>query len=189
VAAQRQLLQYLTLIAKWNQVYNLTAVREEPRMINKHLLDSLAVLPHVSAHSILDVGSGVGMPGIPLAIARPQAQVTLLDSSQKKTAFLRQALIELGLVNVTVVCARAETWRPPRKFDLVISRAFSSLLDFVTVAGERCAPTGVLAAMKGVYPRQELAQLPRGFKLDRAIPLTVPGLNEVRHLILVRPEL
>jgi len=186
--AQTRLLDYLALLEKWNRSYNLTAVRQPPQMISKHLLDCLAILPYVSAHFALDVGSGAGLPGIPLAIARPQTQVTLLDSSQKKTTFLRQALIQLGLANVTVICERAETWRPLRKFDLVISRAFSNLLDFIALAGRWCAADGILAAMKGAYPRQELAHLPSGFRLERTIPLTVPDLNEARHLILIRPE-
>ncbi len=184
---QRQLLEYLALIEKWNRVYNLTAVRDPRDMLHRHLLDSLSVAPHVSAHFALDVGSGAGLPGIPLATAWPQTQVTLIDSNQKKTAFLQQAIIELGLTNVTVVCNRVEAWQPNHKFDLVISRAFSDLPELVEVAGRLCAADGILAAMKGIYPHEELAQLTPEFKLERVIPLTVPGLSEARHLVLLRP--
>jgi 16S rRNA (guanine527-N7)-methyltransferase len=184
---QARLLAYLGLIEKWNRIYNLTAVRDPRDMLHRHLLDSLAVVPYVSAHLVLDVGSGAGLPGIPLAMTWPKTQVTLLDSNQKKTAFLQQAVIELGLTNVTVVCDRVETWRPGHEFDLVISRAFSDLPELVEVAGRLCAADGVLAAMKGIYPHGELAQLTPVFKLERVIPLTVPGLSEARHLVLLRP--
>jgi 16S rRNA (guanine527-N7)-methyltransferase len=184
---QQRLLAYLTLIEKWNRVYNLTAVRDPRDMLHRHLLDSLAVAPYVSARFALDVGSGAGLPGIPLAMVCPQTQVTLLDSHQKKTAFLQQAVIELGLTNVTVVCDRVETWQSKRNFDLVISRAFSGLPKLVEVAGRLCAIDGVLAVMKGIYPHEELAQLTPEFKLERVIPLTVPGISEARHLVLLRP--
>lgn len=184
---QQQLFDYLALLDKWNQVYNLTAVRNPSEMVSQHLLDCLAVAPHVSAVTILDVGSGAGLPGIPLALALPHAQVTLLDSSQKKTAFLRQAVIELGLGNVTVECARVETWRAAQPFELVISRAFSDLAELVTLAGHHLAAGGTLAAMKGVYPHEELAHLPHdsGFRLRRAQALFVPGLRAARHLLLL----
>ncbi|MDH3286174.1 MAG: 16S rRNA (guanine(527)-N(7))-methyltransferase RsmG [Betaproteobacteria bacterium] len=184
---QQQLFDYLALLDKWNQVYNLTAVRDPSDMVSQHLLDCLAVAPHVSAVTILDVGSGAGLPGIPLALALPHAQVTLLDSSQKKTAFLRQAVIELGLGNATVECARVETWRAAQPFELVISRALSDLAELVTLAGQHMAAGGTLAAMKGVYPHEELAHLPHdlGFRLRRAQALSVPGLRAARHLLLL----
>ena len=125
--AQQRLLEYLALLQKWNRVYNLTAVREAPRMVSQHLLDCLAAAPHVAAATLLDVGSGAGLPGIPLALALPDARVTLLDSNHKKAAFLTQAVIELKLVNAEVVCERAETWNPSTTFEVVISRAFSDL--------------------------------------------------------------
>ena len=178
---------YLALIAKWNRVHNLTAVRDFERMVSVHALDSLSVVPHISAASIVDVGSGAGLPGIPLALALPHAQVVLVESNHKKAAFLRQAIIELELKNAEVVCERVETWQAPHRFDLVISRAFSDLAEFVRLAGRLCKPEGVLAAMKGVYPDEELAQLPAGFKLLRAIRLKVPGLDAERHLILMTP--
>jgi 16S rRNA (guanine527-N7)-methyltransferase len=183
---QRKLLDYLALIQKWNRVYNLTAVRETQKMTSHHLLDSLAVIPHVHARRLVDVGSGAGLPGIPLALALPQMRVTLLDSNHKKATFLRQAAIELGLDNVEVVCARAESWLPPQPFEMVISRAFSDLPQFLAAAGHLCAVDGVIAAMKGVYPDEEIAQLPAGFELRGVIPLAVPGLEAERHLVLLQ---
>lgn len=184
---QQRLLDYVALLQKWNKVYNLTAVREAQKMVGHHLLDCLAVVPHVSAATILDVGSGAGLPGIPLALALPRAQVTLLDSGRKKAAFLRQAVIELKLANAEVVCERVEDWRPSRRFELVISRAFSDLPEFAELAGHLVAPGGVLAAMKGVYPHAELAQLPAEYRLKQALPLPVPGVRGERHLVLIEP--
>jgi 16S rRNA (guanine527-N7)-methyltransferase len=184
---RKRLAEYLALIAKWNRVHNLTAVRETSKMVSVHALDSLAILPHVKAASLVDVGSGAGLPGIPLALMWPQARVVLLDSNHKKAAFLRQAVIELGLKNVEVVCERAELWEPPHKFELVISRAFSDLPEFLKLAGRLCASHGVIVAMKGVYPDEELAQLPATYQLQAAIPLKVPGLAAQRHLVLLKP--
>ena len=185
---QKQLLDYVSLIEKWNRVYNLTAVREPEKMLFHHVLDSLAVAPHVDGTFTLDVGSGAGLPGIPLALLNPHSSVTLLDSSHKKSAFLRQAVIELELANVEVVTSRVETWEAPRRFDVVISRAFSDLAEFVSLAGRLCADGGVLAAMKGVYPYDELAQLPAGYRMEKAISLAVPGLRAERHLVLIRAK-
>ncbi len=182
-----KLVDYLALIAKWNRVHNLTAVRETDKMVSVHLLDSLAVVPHLHANSVLDVGSGAGLPGIPLALMWPQAGVTLLDGNHKKAAFLRQAVIELGLKNAAVVCERVESWRPQEDFDLVISRAFSDLPEFLRLAGRHCRADGLIAAMKGVYPDEELTQLPPDFRLHSTVPLTVPGLRAERHLVLLTP--
>jgi 16S rRNA (guanine527-N7)-methyltransferase len=184
---QARLNDYLALIEKWNRVHNLTAVRDSAKMVSVHALDSLAILPHLQAASVLDVGSGAGLPGIPLALMWPRARVVLLDSNHKKAAFLRQAAIELGLKNVEVVCERVEMWESPQKFELVISRAFSDLPEFLKLAGRLCADDGVVAAMKGVYPDEELAQLPAAFKLRAAIPLKVPGLSAERHLVVLDP--
>ena len=186
-ATLRKLLDYLALIAKWNRVHNLTSVRESSKMVSKHLLDCLAVVPHLEAYTVLDVGSGAGLPGIPLALMWSQASVTLLDSNHKKAAFLRQAVIELGLNNVDVVCERVETWQPAHEFDLVISRALSDLPEFVNLAGRLCGADGVVAAMKGVYPYEELAQLPHEFRLRSVVPLKVPGVLAERHLVLLNP--
>ncbi|HET9664116.1 MAG TPA: 16S rRNA (guanine(527)-N(7))-methyltransferase RsmG [Burkholderiales bacterium] len=180
-------MQYIALLQKWNSVYSLTAVHGATEMVTHHVLDSLAVLPYVGTGSIVDVGSGAGLPGIPLALAKPDASVILLDSNQKKAAFLRQAVIELGLDNAEVVCARAEVWQPAKLFEVVISRAFSDLRRFVELAGRLCAPHGMLAAMRGVYLDSELDEVPPAFTVKRAVPLSVPGLNAMRHLILLQP--
>lgn len=185
--SQQKLLEYLVLIQKWNKVYNLTAVREPQKMLAHHLLDSLAVAPHVSARTILDVGAGAGLPGIPLAVALPDKAVTLLESSHKKCAFLKQASIDLALGNIEVACTRLETWQPGRTYELVISRAFAELEHFVAAAGRFCAETGALAAMKGVYPAEEIARLPAGYRVQAVHNLRVPGVSGERHLVLVQP--
>ena len=178
--------QHLHLIAKWNRVHNLTAVRETDQMVVLHLLDSLSVLPHLKdARTVLDVGTGPGLPGIPVAIALAGAQVTLLDSSHKKCAFLQQARTELGLVNVEIVCDRVENWRPEGKFDAVVSRAFSDLADFVAQAQHLVAPGGQLIAMKGVYPFDEIARVPATHRVARVLELHVPTLDAKRHLVFV----
>ena len=187
---QQKLLDYVALVQKWNKVYNLTAVRETDKILTHHLLDSLAVVPHVAnATTILDVGSGAGLPGIPLALALPQAQLTLLDSNQKKTAFLHQALIELQLSNAEVVCKRVEKYQSNQLFSVVVSRAFSDLAAFVAQAGRLVAPGGTLLAMKGVHPADEIAQLTGGeseFTLSGVTSLSVPGLDAERHLVFLK---
>ena len=185
--AQQRMLDYLALVEKWNQAYNLTAVREPGKMLTHHLLDSLSVLPHVIGNRILDVGSGAGLPGIPLALARPEWRVTLLDANHKKATFLRQVAIELKLDNVEVVCERVEAWTPPQLFDTVVSRAFSDLPEFLALAGRLCARTGIVIAMKGIYPHEELAQVPREFLLRNVVSLRVPGLDAERHAALLQP--
>ena len=186
-AGQAKLVAYLRLIEKWNKVHNLTAVREPGQMVVLHLLDSLAVLPHVAvARSLLDVGTGAGLPGIPLAVARPDLAVTLLDSSHKKATFLRQAKAELGLANVEVACERVENWHPPASFDVVVSRAFAELADFVTQAGHLVAPGGAMLAMKGVHPFDELARVPPTHRVENVVALRVPSLDAQRHLVLLK---
>jgi 16S rRNA (guanine527-N7)-methyltransferase len=185
-ATRDRLEQHLQLIARWNRVHNLTAVRETEQMVVLHLLDSLSVLPHLeSARTVLDVGSGPGLPGIPIAIARPDAHVTLLDSSHKKCAFLRQAKTELGLSNVEVVCDRVENWNPGPRFDAVVSRAFSDLADFVAQAQHLVAPGGRLIAMKGVYPFDEIARVPATHRVAQVLELHVPSLDAKRHLVFL----
>ena len=186
-AAQQRMLDYLALIEKWNKAYNLTAVRELQKMLTHHLLDSLAVLPHLRGPRILDVGTGAGLPGIPLALARPDWHFTLLDSNHKKTAFLRQAVIELQLGNTEVACARVEDWNELHPFNTVVSRAFSDISEFIALAGRLCAKDGVVIAMKGVYPHEELKQLPQAFRLCGVVPLQVPGLGAERHVALLQP--
>ena len=185
-ATQTQLVQFVALLAKWNRAYNLTAVREPAAMISRHLLDSLAVLPHLHGPRVLDVGSGAGLPGIPLALARPDWQFTLLDSNGKKTRFITQAVTELGLANVTVVQSRVEDYQDASGFDTVITRAFAAVAAVVTATARLCAPQGQLLLMKGVYPEQELAELPSAYELQSAVRVQVPGLDAERHLLVIR---
>lgn len=177
--------RYLDLLEKWNRVYNLTAIRERSRMVTHHLLDSLAVLPHVRGPRVLDVGSGAGLPGIPLAVASPALHVTLLESNHKKSAFLTQAVAELQLANVRVVAERVESWQTETRFDTIVSRAFAELGEFATLAGRLLAPQGVLAAMKGVHPFEEIERLPQGYRVQQVLRLRVPGLDAERHLVLM----
>lgn len=184
--AQQQLLDYLALLQKWNKVYNLISRKESDNLVVRHLLDSLVVLPYINSGSrIVDVGSGAGLPGIPLAIACPQCHFTLLDCNSKKARFRNQAVIELGLKNVTVVDARVEEYDPEQGFDGVISRAFATIADMLIVAGHLAAPGGRFLALKGVYPDQELAALPDNYRLDEVYPLDVPFLGAERHLAIV----
>jgi len=188
-AAQEKLLAFAALLGKWNKVYNLTALRDEEQVISNHLLDSLTVLPHLgNVKRLADIGSGGGLPGIPLAIARPDLQVALVESNQKKSAFQQQAKIELGLANVSVHCARVEAWQPAEKCDVVISRAFSDLAEFVRLSGHLLAAGGALLAMKGVHPYEEIAQLPAGWRVADVTPLQVPGVEGARHLVRVERE-
>jgi 16S rRNA (guanine527-N7)-methyltransferase len=182
---QQRLLDYIALIEKWNRVHNLTAIREQEKMLSHHLLDCLAVVPHLHAKRLLDVGSGAGLPGIPLALAQPELRVTLLDSNHKKAAFLNQAVMELKLKNAEVASERVESWKAENKFDVIISRAFSDLGEFVRLARHLIAPGGVFAAMKGVNPYEEIEKLPEGFKVKQVLPLKVPGLGAERHLVLI----
>ncbi len=189
--AEAKLLAYLALLDKWNRVYNLTAVRDAERMVSHHLLDSLAAVPYFQGGcpdlAVLDVGSGGGLPGIPLAIARPELQVTLLDSIAKKTAFLLQAKAELGLANLNVVTSRVEDYRPAAGFDVITSRAFSDLKEFVTLTRHLLKPGGRWLAMKGLYPHEEIALLPASVRVSADYELVVPGLAASRHLIVLEP--
>lgn len=186
LATQRQqLLGYLALLQKWNKVHNLTAIRAPEKMVAGHLLDSMSVIPHIPEGALLDLGSGGGLPGIPVAICDPGRAVVLLDSSQKKTAFLRQAVAELGLHNVTVVSARVESWRPGRTFEVITARAVCELAELVVWSSHLLAEHGLFAALKGVYPHDELSRLPATMRLRAAIPLQVPGIDAARHLVLM----
>jgi 16S rRNA (guanine527-N7)-methyltransferase len=180
---REKLLQYLALVYKWNKVHNLTAVRAPEDMVTLHLLDSLAVLPHIKAERLLDVGSGAGLPGIPLALCLPELKVTVLDSSHKKASFMRQAKAELGIANLEVVCDRVEQFKPEALYDVIISRAFSDLNQFTGLTRHLCKPQGQWLAMKGVHPYDELAQI--NIKPERIVPLTVAGLDAQRHLIFL----
>jgi len=180
---------YLALLAKWNRTYNLTAIREPERMVTHHALDSLAVVPHLPPRSgirVLDIGSGGGLPGIPIAIARPDAQVAMVDASAKKAAFLAQAAIELPLRNVEAIGARIEDYAPAAPFDVAVSRAFSDLATFARAALPHLARDGVLLAMKGALPRDEIAALPAGVEVVATPRLEVPGLDAERHLVVMR---
>jgi len=172
------------LLQKWNRTYNLTAVRDPADMVTRHVLDSLAVLPYLSGSSMIDVGTGAGLPGIPLAIARPLQSWTLLDANAKKTRFLTQAVGELHLNKVRAVNSRAEDYRPAEKFDTLVSRAFASIADMLACAGHLCAPGGRILAMKGTFPEKELADVPAGMAID-VRRLVVPGLDAERHLVVL----
>ena len=176
---------FLDLLAKWNRVYNLSAVRDHSSMVRVHLLDSLAVAAHVPQTPGADIGSGAGFPGIPLAIVEPARAITLVESRQKRSAFLRQAASELGLHNVTVVGERAERWHPSAPLGWAISRAFASLADFVQAAWHLVTPGGLLLAMKGVYPDDEIAELPGYCPVREVLPIAVPGLDATRHLVIL----
>lgn len=179
---QEQLLAYVGLLAKWNKVYNLTSVRDIDEMVSRHVLDSLTILPYISGDSLLDVGSGGGLPGIPLSIALPDLAVTLLDSNSKKTRFLQQVKAELGLSNITVIHARIEQADLPQ-FDMVTARAFSTISDIIDLTGRHCHDAGKLLLMKGVYPESELTDIGKGFSLCSVHVLDVPDSDGQRHLV------
>lgn len=187
-----KLLDYVALLAKWNAVYNLTAIRDPRQMLIQHILDSLSIVPHLAAlgpATLLDVGSGGGLPGIVLAIVFPEWSITVNDIVQKKSAFQSQAKAELGLGNLSVVTGRVENLRPaaevPGKFDVIVSRAFAELADFVTLARHLVADDGAIWAMKGVRPDGEIERLPEGAHVKQVIRLKVPALDAERHLIEV----
>jgi 16S rRNA (guanine527-N7)-methyltransferase len=186
-AAQTMLLDYLQLLERWNRRYNLTAVREPGAMVTRHLLDSLALLPHVGNGTLIDVGSGAGLPGIPLAIADPHRPVTVLDSNGKKTRFLEHVRATLKLANVAVVKARVEDYRPQAGFDRVVSRAFASLDDMIRSCRHLLGPRGEFLAMKGQVPDRELAAAQTLARLVSMEALAVPGLDEARCLVRLAP--
>lgn len=185
---RKQLADYLALLAKWNKTYNLTAIRDPARMVTHHALDSLAVLPHLPAAPglrVLDVGSGGGLPGIPIAIARPHWRVVMVDPNHKKAAFLTQAAIELGLSHAVAYAARVEDLRSEAPFDIVISRAFADLATFASTSASHLAPHGMLVAMKGVHPAEEISEVKDAFAVE-PIAIAVPGLDAARHLVFMR---
>jgi 16S rRNA (guanine527-N7)-methyltransferase len=181
-----QLLAYLALLIKWNKAYNLTAVRDPDEMVSRHLLDSLSVVPFIAGERWLDVGSGGGMPGIPLAILFPDMNVTVLDSNGKKTRFLTQVKLELKLDNLEVIHSRVEAFQPALPFTGIVSRAFSSLEDFTGWTRHLGDSNTRWLAMKGLHPADELVALPTDFHLDSAQALTVPGCQGQRHLLILR---
>ena len=185
VTAREKLLAYLALLYKWNRTYSLTALRDETKAVSHHLIDSLAILPFVPPGNLLDVGSGGGMPGIPLAITRPELAVTLIDSNAKKTAFLKQVAIELALPNITVHCGRVEQYHPAAGFAAITSRAFAELANFVGLSAHLLAADGVWLAMKGVWPHEEIARLPAPVRVEAVHRLQLPGLADERHLVVL----
>ncbi len=189
--AQEKLLAFARLLIKWNKVYNLTAIRDEAQVVTHHLLDSLSVLPQLAGITrLVDVGSGGGLPGVVLAICRPELQVDSVETVQKKATFQNQARIELKLANFRAHHARIENWQPAyfaeQPVDGIVSRAFADLADFVNLTAHLAGPETRILAMKGVYPADEIARIPAGFALERSTPLTVPGLDAERHLIIVK---
>jgi 16S rRNA (guanine527-N7)-methyltransferase len=191
VATQTRLLTYLTLLEKWNRTHNLTSVHGVERMVSHHVLDSLAVLPHLASRKgmrLVDVGSGGGLPGIPLAIARPEWHVALVDSNQKKAAFLRQAVADLRLSNAEVVNNRAEAYAPPELFEVAAARALSDLARFVKAAAHLVGEGGRMVAMKGAYPQAEIAMLPSSVRVIAVPALRVPGVEADRHLVILEKQ-
>jgi 16S rRNA (guanine527-N7)-methyltransferase len=185
-SVQAKLLAYVALLYKWNKTYSLTALREQDKAVSHHLLDSLAILPFVPQGRLLDVGSGGGMPGIPLAIVRPDLHVTLLDSNSKKAAFLQQAAIELALPNISVHCGRVEQYHPASGFAAITSRAFAELADFVALSQQLLAANGRWLAMKGLWPHEEIARLPETVRVETVHRLNVPGIDGERHLVVLK---
>lgn len=188
-----RLIEYVALLSKWNAVYNLTAVRDPAQMVTQHLLDSLAVVTaFAGARNVLDVGAGGGLPGMVLAIwfaeADPGMRISMIDTVHKKTAFLTQAKVELGLTNVTVYTSRVEQLQVQKKFDVITSRAFADLSDFVKWSAHLLADGGRFIAMKGVAPHDEIARLPEKWKVTELRPLTVHGLGAERHLVFIEPS-
>src|SRR5690554_1625232 len=182
---QQQLLAFLALLNKWNKAYNLTAVRNEREMVSRQLLDSLSILPWITTAHLLDVGAGGGLPGIPLAIVCPDKHFTLLDSNGKKTRFLNQCVLELGLKNVDVIHGRAEDCQPEQPFSQISSRAFTALENLVHWCGQLLASDGEFLAMKGQFPDDEVAALPKGWQVESSHSLEVPGAENERHLLIV----
>jgi 16S rRNA (guanine527-N7)-methyltransferase len=183
---QQQMLKYLELLQKWNKAYNLTAIREPLEMLSLHLFDSLSVASFIEGERFIDVGTGPGLPGIPLAILYPGRQFVLLDSNGKKTRFLFQAKNELGLKNVQEVQSRVETYQPKEKFDGILSRAFTSTEEMVSKCQHLLRDGGRFYAMKGQHPQQELSAIPKEYMVVASHPLQVPGVNAERHLIEIR---
>ena len=184
---RRKLLKFLQYLERWNSAYNLTAVRDPEQMVPRHLLDSLSVLPFLQGSRVLDIGTGAGLPGIPLALARPELTFTLLDSNAKKTRFVTQAIHELGLQNVQVVQERVEKFHPTEKFDTLIARAFASIPDMLAASRHLCSSHGRFLLMKGVFPQEELAAVTDGYQAE-VKALRVPGLDAARHVVIVAPS-
>ena len=185
-AVREALLIYLQLLARWNATYNLSAIRDPGEMLVRHIFDSLSVCPLLHGRRLADIGTGPGLPGIPLALACPDLEVTLVESNGKKTRFLREAVRTLSLdARCAVVQTRVEQYRPDQSFDTVTSRAFASLVDFVTASRHLLAPDGRWLAMKGRRPDDEIAELPADIRVESVVPLTVPDLAGERHAVIM----
>jgi 16S rRNA (guanine527-N7)-methyltransferase len=181
-----KLTDYLLLLEKWSQIYNLTSIRNPNQMIPKHILDSLSISPYLQGTRILDVGTGAGLPGIPLALTHPNCHFTLLDSNGKKTRFLTHAIQQLGISNIDVIQKRVEQFRVDICFDTIITRAFTSLTDFLKKTQHLACQTGVFLSMKGQYPAQEIDNLDSNFAITSIDPIQITGLNEKRHVIVIK---
>ena len=179
------LADYLVLLDKWNRISNLTAVRDPEQMVCRHVLDSLSVLPFLHGHRVLDIGTGAGLPGIPLAVACPEREFVLLDSNSKKIRFVTHAISALNLANIHALAERVEKLQDPQRFDTLISRALGSIADMLAVAGHLCAPGGRFLAMKGVYPQEELAAIPAPYQVLAVEELRVPGVEGRRHAVII----
>ena len=185
-SVQHQLIDYLQLLVKWNRAYNLTAIRQPEQMVTRHLLDSLVIGPYLQGPRILDVGTGAGLPGIPLALAYPDLKFTLLDSNGKKIRFVTQAVAELGLANVDVIQSRIEAFQPECRFDTITARAFASIEELIDQTTRLLVDKGQYLIMKGVYPVAEVEAMPEGYQVEAVHQLKVPALDAERHLLIVR---
>jgi 16S rRNA (guanine527-N7)-methyltransferase len=185
---EQALLRYLALLEKWNKAFNLTAIRKPEEMLVRHIFDSLAVAPHISASRYIDIGTGAGLPGVVLALYYPDKHFDLLDSNGKKTRFLNQVKAELALTNIGVFQARVETFQAVERYDGVLSRAFATLADMVNGSEHLLNDNGVCLAMKGVEPSSELSDLPKPFILAHCHRLKVPQLDEERHLVVLKKQ-
>ncbi len=183
--ARAAMLQYLGLLQRWNRAYNLTSIKDPVQMLSYHLLDSLSIGQYLQGQAFIDVGTGAGLPGIPLAVTHPDKAFSLLDSNGKKVRFLFQIKTALKLSNVKELQGRVEEHEPDQPYDGVISRAFASLTDMIEGSEHLLAPGGYFYAMKGRYPDKELSELPKGYKVEQAIELDVPTLDQQRHLIII----
>ena len=184
--ARAAMLQYLGLLQRWNKAYNLTSIKDPAQMLSYHLLDSLSIGPHLQGQSFIDVGTGAGLPGIPLAVTHPDKNFSLLDSNGKKIRFLFQIKTALKLGNVKEMQGRVEEYKPEQRYDGVISRAFASLTDMIEGSEHLLVAGGRFYAMKGRYPDKELSALPKGYKVEQAIELEVPTLDQQRHLVIIK---
>lgn len=182
------LIKYVELLDKWNKTYNLTAVRKPDQMVTRHIIDSLSICPYLRGKHILDVGTGAGLPGIPLATIFPERQFTLLDSNNKKTRFVTQAVSELELTNVIVVQSRVENFQTPELFDTITTRAYSAMGDMVNQTSHLLAADGVFLAMKGTDPVAEMEGLPSNYRVEANHIIRVPGLDEERHLLEIKTD-